>query len=88
MSLLQYLKGVVCFLILTERMRFSVEFCVVKFSGFWVRFDGFGNKDWQEPKLGGAQGTPRQYSRTAKSLSLGMPRKASPLSSSSIGNFT
>ena len=31
--------------------------------------------------------TPR-YSRTTKSLSLGMPRKASPLLSSFIGNFT
>src|SRR3990170_8644938 len=38
--------------------------------------------------IGDAQGTPRQYSRTTKSLSLGMPRMASPLSSSFIGNFT
>ena len=32
MSLQQYLKVVIYFLILTELMRFSVEFCVVKFS--------------------------------------------------------
>ena len=32
MSSLQYLKVVVCFLALTVLMRFSVEFCVVKFS--------------------------------------------------------
>ena len=31
---------------------------------------------------------PEDNPRTTKSLSLGMPRKASPLSSSSIGNFT
>ena len=54
---------------------------------FWVRFDGLWNKEWQEPKLGDSHGTPR-YSRTTKGLSSGMPRKASPLSSSFIGNFT
>ena len=47
-----------------------------------------GIKEMQKFKLGDAQGTPRQYSRTIKSLSLGMPRMASPLSSSFIGNFT
>ena len=31
---------------------------------------------------------PQGNSRTTKTLSLGIPRKASPLSSSSIGNFT
>ena len=51
------------------------------------RFDGLWNKEWQEPKLGDAHGTPR-YSRITKILSLGMPRKVSPLSSSFIGNFT
>ena len=68
-------------------MRFPVEFCVVKFSSFGKRFDGLWNKEWQEPKLGDAHGTAR-YSRIAKSLSLGMPRKASPLLSSFISNFT
>ena len=34
MSSLQYLKVVICFPILTELMRFSVEFCVVKFFKF------------------------------------------------------
>ena len=28
-------KVVIYFLTVTELMRFSVEFCVVKFSGFW-----------------------------------------------------
>ena len=47
------------FLALTELMRFPVEFCVVKFSSFGKRFDELWNKEWQEPKLGDAQGTPR-----------------------------
>ena len=59
MSSLQYLEVVVCFLSLTELMRFSVEFCVVKFSSFGQRFDGLWNKKWQETKLGDAQGTLR-----------------------------
>ena len=42
----------------------------------------------QELKLGDAQGTPSKYSRILKSLSLGMPRKASPLSSTNIGMFS
>ena len=75
------------FLALTELMRFPVEFFVVKFSSFGQRFDGLWNKEWQEPKLGDAHGTPR-YSRISKTLSLGCPGKASPLSSSFIGNFT
>ena len=42
----------------------------------------------QELKLGDAQGTPSKYSRRLKRLSLGMPRKASHLSSTSIGMFS
>ena len=42
----------------------------------------------QELKLGDACGTPSKYSRRLKRLSLGMPRKASPLSSTSIGMFS
>ena len=37
----------------------SVEFCVVKFSSFEWSFDGVRNKEWEEPKLGDAHGTPR-----------------------------
>ena len=55
---------------------------------FQVWFDGLWNKEWQETKLGDAQGTPRWYSRSTKSLSLGMPRMASPVPSLFIGNFT
>ena len=46
-----------------------------------------GIKETQKLKLGDAHGTPR-YSRITKSLSFGMPQKASSLSSSFIGNFT
>ena len=42
----------------------------------------------QELKLGDARGTPSKYSRRRKRLSLGMPRKASHLSSTSIGMFS
>ena len=87
MSSLQYLVWWFFFLALTELMRFPVEFCVVKFSSFGQKFDGLWNKGWKKPKIGDDHGTPR-YSRTTKSLSLGMPRKASSLSSSFIGNFT
>ena len=38
---------------------FCVEFCVVEVFKFWVRFDGLWNEEWQEPKIGDAQGTPR-----------------------------
>ena len=58
MSSLQYLEVVVCFLLLTELMKISVKFSVVKFSSFGKRFDGLWNKECQEPKLGDAQGTP------------------------------
>ena len=59
MSSLQYLKWWFFFLALTELMRFPVEFCVGKFSSFGLRFDGLCNKEWPEPKLGDAHGTPR-----------------------------
>ena len=60
MSSLQYLEVVVCFLILTELMRFSVEVLCCEVFKFWVKdFDGLWNKEWQEPKLGDAHGTPR-----------------------------
>ena len=42
----------------------------------------------QELKLGDSRGTPSKYSRRLKHLSLGMPRKASHLSSTSIGMFS
>ena len=38
---------------------FSVKFCVVEVFKFWKRFDGLWNKEWKEPNIGDAQGTPR-----------------------------
>src|SRR3990170_8803037 len=43
------------------------------------------NKERQEFKIGDVQGTPSKYSSRLKPLSLGMPRKASHLSSTIIG---
>ena len=36
-----------------------VEFCGMKFSSFGLYYHGLWNKEWQEPKLGDAQVTPR-----------------------------
>ena len=37
-----------------------VEFCVIEVFKFWVNsFDGLWNKEWQEPKLGDAHGSPK-----------------------------
>ena len=38
---------------------FSVEFCVIEVFKFWVRCRYEENKEWKDPKLGDAQGTPR-----------------------------
>ena len=81
------LRVVICFIILTDLTELSVEFCVDEVfedrGGLDVR-----RKERQELKLGDARGTPSKYSRILKRLSLGMPRKASPLSSTSIGMFS
>ena len=43
----------VCFLILTKLMRFSVEFCVVKFSSFWGKdLMDFGIRSGKSLSLG------------------------------------
>ena len=81
------LRVVICFIILTDLTEFSVEvlwgWCV------WSRRSRYEEKEErQELKLGDSQGTPSKYSRRLERLSLGMPRKASPLSSTSIGMFS
>ena len=55
---LQYLEVVVCFLILTELMRFSVEFCVVKFQVLCKDLMDYGIRSGKEPNIGDAHGTP------------------------------
>ena len=59
MSSLQYLSGDL-FSYTNGAYEFLLKFCVVEVFMFWVNsFDGLWNKEWQEPKLGDAQGTPR-----------------------------
>ena len=36
---------------------FYLSFVLWSFPVFGYRFDGFWNKEWQEPKIGDAQGT-------------------------------
>ena len=50
---------VICFSYTNGAYEFSVEFCIVKFPSFGSSLDGLEIKEWQEPKLGDAQGTPR-----------------------------
>ena len=79
-------RVVVCFVILTDFTEFSVE--VLCGWSVWSRRSRYEEKEErQELKLGDAQGTPSKYSRRLKHLSLGMPQKASHLSSTSIGMF-
>ena len=81
------LRVVICFIILTDLTEFSVE-VLCGWSVRWLRRSRCEKKEErQELKLGDARGTPSKYSRRLKRLSLGMPRKASPLSSTSIGMF-
>ena len=82
------LRVVICFIILTDLTKFSVE-VLCGWSVRWSRRSWCEKKEErQELKLGDARGTPSKYSRRLKRLSLGMPRKASPLSSKSIGIFS
>ena len=82
------LRVVIFFIILTDLTEFSVE-VLCGWSVRWSRRSRCEKKEErQELKLGDARGTPSKYSRRLKRLSLGMPRKASPLSSTSIGMFS
>ena len=70
MSLKQYLKVVICFIILTDLTKFLLKFCVDEV------FEERGvtdvkNKDRQELKLGDAQGTPSKYSKDTQASKLG-----------------
>ena len=88
MSSLQYLKVVVYFLILTELMRFStLSFVLWSFQVLGKDLMDYGTRSGKSLSLGMPM-APQDNLRTPKSQSLGMPRKASPLSFSFIGNFT
>ena len=56
---------------------------------FWVRYRYEENKEWKDPKLGDAQGTPRQYSRKIQATKLGdAPEGIPSFVSNIIGNLT
>ena len=84
MSSLQYLKVVVCFITLTDLTKFLLKFCVDEV------FEERGVTDVRRIKRGKSSslGMPKapqvNISRILKHLSLGMPRLASHLSSSTI----
>ena len=73
-------RVVICFIILTDLTEFSVE-VLCGWSVRWSRRSRCEKEERKELKLGDAWGTPSKYSRRLKRLSLGIPRKASPLSS-------
>jgi len=51
----------------------------VKFSSFEYGFDGLWNKEWQEPKLGDAQGTPKVKFKDNQNPKLGDALERHPL---------
>ena len=84
MSLQQYLKVLICFIILTDLTKFLLKFCVDEV------FEDRGAvkmrriKRGKSSSLGMPKGRQVNISRILKHLSLGMPRLASHLSSSTI----
>ena len=88
MSSLQYLEVVFCFLSLTELTRFStLSFVLWSFQVLGKDLMNYGTRSGKSLSLGMTM-APQDNLRTPKSQSLGMPRMASPLSFTSIGNFT
>ena len=65
------LRVVIFFIILTDLTELSVKFCVLKFLSFGWDHDGWRNKEWQEPKLGDAQGTPKVIFKDSQATNLG-----------------
>ena len=56
---------------------------------FWVRCRYEENNEWQDPKLGDSQGTPRKYSRKIQETKLGdAPEGIPSFVSNIIGNLT
>ena len=67
----------------------KVKFCVIEVFKFWVRCRYEENKEWQYPKLGDSQGTPRKYSRNMQATKLGdAPEGIPSFVSNIIGNLT
>ena len=88
MSSLQYLEVVFCFLFANGAHEiFCYVLCCEVFM-FWVKdLMDYGTRSGKSLSLGMPM-APQDNLRTPKIQSLGMPRKASPLLSSSIGNFS
>ena len=85
---LQYLEVVFCFLSLTELTRFStLSFVLWSFQVLGKDFMDYGTRSGKSLSLGMPM-APQDNLSTPKSQRSGMPRKASPLSSSSMANFT
>ena len=72
------------FLILMELIRYYVEFCVVKFSIFGWDVDLRRIRSDKTLSLGIPKAPQVNIQGGSKQLSLGMPRKASPLSSPTL----
>ena len=88
MSSLQYLEVVFYFLSLTVLTRFSTLSSVLwSFQVLGKDLMDYGTRSGNSLSLGMPM-EPQDNLRTPKIQSLGMPRKASPLSSTSIDNFT
>ena len=88
MSSIQYLEVVFCFLSLTELTRFStLSFVLWSFQVLGKDLMDYGTRSGKSLSLGMPK-APQDNLMTPNSQSLGMPWKASPLSSTSIGNFT
>ena len=85
MSSLQYLEVVFC-LSLTELTSFLLSFVLWSFQVLGKDLMDYGTRSVKSVSLGIPM-APKDNLRTPKSQSLGMPRKTSPLSSSSIGKF-
>ena len=82
-------SGMVCSLSYWPISQSSVKFCVIEVFKFWVRCRYEENKEWQDPKLGDAQGTLRKYSRKVQATKLGdAPEGIPSFVFNIIGNLT
>ena len=88
MSSLQYLEVMFCFLSLTELTSFLWSFVLWSFRVLGKDSMDYGIRSVKSLSFGMHKAPQGNIQGRSKQLSLGMPRKASPLSSSFIGNFT
>ena len=65
------LRVVICFVILTDLTKVLLSFVWLKFSSFGWDHDGWRNKDWKEPNLGDAHGTPKVIFKENQATNLG-----------------